>query len=86
MGQLAVDGAEFWVAEESTLNKNFSPVTLGGCSVRMLVLCDDSAAMVDTAVAAGATVVVPVAEAYGWLIGRIVDPFGHHWEIGKRLD
>jgi PhnB protein len=26
-----------------------------------------------------------VQEAHGWHIGRIVDPFGHHWEIGRRL-
>jgi PhnB protein len=24
-------------------------------------------------------------EAYGWRIGRVRDPFGHHWEIGKPL-
>ena len=32
-----------------------------------------------------ATVVVPVGNQYGWRLGRIVDPFGHHWEIGKPL-
>jgi PhnB protein len=26
-----------------------------------------------------------VREAHGWLFGRIEDPFGHHWEIGKPL-
>jgi PhnB protein len=31
-------------------------------------------------------VVVPVEDKeYGWRVGRIVDPFGHHWEIGKPL-
>jgi PhnB protein len=29
--------------------------------------------------------VLPVAKRHGWLIGRVVDPFGHHWEIGKPL-
>jgi PhnB protein len=38
------------------------------------------------AVKAGATVVWPVEDQpYGWRVGRIVDPFGHHWEIGKPL-
>lgn len=37
------------------------------------------------AVAAGAEVVVAVGEAYGWRLGRVVDPFGHHWEIGHPL-
>ena len=38
------------------------------------------------AVAAGARIVSPVADQpYGWRVGRIVDPYGHHWEIGKPL-
>ncbi|PYS80177.1 MAG: glyoxalase, partial [Acidobacteria bacterium] len=27
----------------------------------------------------------PVADAYCRRLGPIVDPFGHHWEIGKPL-
>jgi PhnB protein len=22
---------------------------------------------------------------YGWRLGRVLDPFGHHWEIGRPL-
>lgn len=83
VGQLAVNGAEFWVAEESPEHLNFSPESLGGCSVRMLLLVEDPQAMQARAVKAGATEVVPVAEAYGWRLGRVRDPFGHHWEIGR---
>ncbi len=65
---------------------NFSPDTLGGGSVRMIMVVDNPDAAFDRAVAAGAKVVWPVADqSYGWRIGRIVDPFGHHWEIGKPL-
>ena len=85
VGQLAVEGAEFWVAEESKPHLNFSPETLGGCSVRMLLLVEDPAAVCVQAVRAGATEVVPVADAHGWRIGRIVDPSGHHWEIARPL-
>jgi PhnB protein len=85
VGQLAVDGADFWVAEESKEHLNFSPLALGGCSVRMMLLTDNPAQMFDRAVAAGATAVVPVTDAHGWRIGRVVDPFGHHWEIAKPL-
>ncbi len=85
VAQLAVDGAEFWVAEESPPHLNFSPESLGGCSVRVLLQVEDPAAMCARAVAAGATQVVPVADEYGWRLGRIVDPFGHHWEIGRPL-
>ena len=83
VGQLAVNGAEFWVAEESPEHLNFSPESLGGCSVRMLLLVEDPHAMQAQAVNAGATEVLPVSEAYGWRLGRVRDPFGHHWEIGR---
>jgi len=85
VGQLAVSGAPFWVAEESPEHLNFSPESLGGCSVRMLLIVEDPAAACAQAVAAGATQVVPVADAHGWRIGRILDPFGHHWEIARQL-
>jgi PhnB protein len=84
--QLSVDGAEFWVADESPEHFNFSPESLDGGSVRMLLKVADPDRMFANAVAAGATVVADVTEQeYGWLLGRIVDPFGHHWEIGRPL-
>jgi PhnB protein len=85
VGQLSVNGSEFWVAEESPQHLNFSPESLGGCSVRMLLIVDDPAAVCARAVAAGAKQIVPVADKYGWRLGRIVDPLGHQWEIGKPL-
>jgi PhnB protein len=85
VARLSVSGAEFWVADESPAHLNFSPETLGGCSVRMLLVVEDPDAICAQAVAAGATQVSPVGDAHGWRVGRIVDPFGHHWEIGKEL-
>ena len=85
VARLSVEEAEFWVADESPENLNFSPETLGGGTVRMVMIVEDPDAAFDRAVAAGATVVWPVANRYGWRLGRIADPFGHHWEIGKPL-
>jgi len=85
VAQLSVSGAEFWVAEESPQHLNFSPESLGGCSVRMLLIVEDPAAVCAQAVAAGATEIAPVADAHGWRLGRIVDPMGHHWEIGRKV-
>jgi len=82
---LSVGSAEFWVADESPQHFNFSPESLGGGSVRMLLITKDPSATFERAVAAGATVVSPVDEQHGWRVGRVVDPFGHHWEIGKPL-
>jgi PhnB protein len=83
VAQLSVDSAEFWVADESPPHLNFSPESLGGGSVRMLLITEDPDAAFAQAVAAGATVMAPVGNQHGWRVGRVVDPFGHHWEIGK---
>jgi PhnB protein len=85
VAQLTASGAEFWVADESPEHLNFSPESLGGCSVRLLLIVEDPEAVCKRAVAAGAMQVVPVGEGHGWRLGRIVDPFGHHWEVGKQL-
>jgi len=85
VARLSVDGAEFWLADESPEHSNFSPESLGGATVRMILTVDDPDVAFDRAVTAGATVIHPVSNDYGWRLGRIVDPFGHHWEIGKPL-
>jgi len=83
VAQLAIGAATFWVADESPEHGNFSPESVGGGTVKMLLVVDDPQALVAQALAAGATQVYAVAEEHGWLLGRIEDPFGHHWEIGK---
>lgn len=85
VARLSVDGAEFWVADESPAHLNFSPESLGGGSIRLVLTVDDPDAAFERALRAGATVVWPVNEQHGWRVGRVVDPFGHHWEIGKPL-
>src|SRR5436190_20246592 len=85
VARLAVNGAEFWVADESPEHHNFSPETLGGGTVRMVMIVDDPDAAFARAVAAGANVVTPMDNQYGWRLGRVADPYGHHWEIGKEL-
>lgn len=87
VARLSVGGAEFWLADESPEHSNFSPESLSGSSVRMVMTVEDPDAAFKRAVAAGATVVSPVNDQpYGWRVGRILDPFGHHWEIGKPLE
>jgi PhnB protein len=85
VARLSVEGAEFWLADESPEHGNFSPETLGGGTVRMILTVPDPDAMFAKALSAGAQSVVPVKEDYGWRLGRVVDPFGHHWEIGHPL-
>jgi PhnB protein len=86
VARLAIDGAEFWVSDESPAHGNFSPETLHGGTVRMVLTVDDPAIVFAGAVAAGATPIHPVTHQHGFLMGRLADPFGHHWEIVKPLE
>src|SRR5579864_6911024 len=83
VARLSVGGAEFWLGDESPEHGNFSPETLGGGSVRMILTVSDPDAVFAQALTAGASQVSPVSEGHGWRVGRVVDPYGHHWEIGR---
>jgi PhnB protein len=86
VAKLSVDGAEFWLSDESPEHGNFSPESLGGSSVRIILTVADPDGVFLQACAAGAKEVFPVGEEHGWRLGRVVDPFGHHWEIGRPLE
>jgi PhnB protein len=60
---------------------NFSPESLGGATVPMLLVVDDLDSVVERAVAAGATEAHPVTEEHRWAPGTDQGPFGHHWQI-----
>lgn len=85
VARLSVAGAEFWLGDESPQHQNFSPESLGGGTVRLVLSVADPDASFKRAVQAGAKEVVPVQDMHGWRVGRVVDPFGHHWEIAREL-
>jgi PhnB protein len=78
VAQLLIDQADFWFSEDTDASSASGPI-------RMLLTVDDPRSVFSQALAAGATEIAPVAESFGWLVGRLADPFGHHWEIGKPL-
>ena len=80
VAKLAVDGAEFWIADGP------EPEPLGGNSIRMILMVDDPDLVFDRAIKAGATEVFPVNDSHGWRIGRLIDPFGLHWEVGREVN
>lgn len=82
VAQLGVGEAAFWIAPISATMKRLSPRAIDGATGRTLLVVDDPATVVRRAVAAGATESSPVADEHGWRLGRIIDPFGHEWEIG----
>jgi PhnB protein len=81
VAQLAIDGAPFWVT--SAGEGRPSPRSNGAATGRVLLETDDPAALLQRAVQAGASELAPVSEEHGWLLGRILDPYGHEWEIGR---
>lgn len=85
VARLSIDGAEFWLSDESPEHYNFSPESLGGITIRIILTVADPDAVFARAIKAGAKEVYPVSEEHDWRIGRVVDPFGHHWEIGRPL-
>jgi len=85
VARLSVDGAEFWVADESPEHFNFSPQSLAGSTVRIILTVSDPDSMFKRALTAGASQVYAVSEGHGWRVGRVVDPYGHHWEIGREI-
>jgi len=81
VAQLSLGQARFWLQRDV----DSSPAALGGISVRMVVIVDDPDAHFARAVAGGATQVASMHNAHGWRTGRVVDPFGHHWEFATPL-
>jgi PhnB protein len=85
VAQLAVDGAAFWVGSADQGRKRFSPRAIDGATSRTLLVVSDPDAVFERAVSAGASPASELADEHGWRLGRIIDPFGHEWEIGKPL-
>ena len=83
VARLSVAGAEFWVGDESPEHFNFSPQSVSGSTVRIILSVADPDEVQARAVEAGASEVYPVARRHGWRLGRIADPYGHQWEIGR---
>jgi PhnB protein len=83
---LEIAGHRLGVATEAPELGTPSPETIGATTVRVSLHVDDPDSAHAQAVAAGATEMFPVTDQpYGMRQGRVVDPFGHHWLIGKRL-
>lgn len=83
--QLAIGEAAFWVSAADPDVGRFSPQAVRGATGRVLLVVDDPDAVVGSAVTAGAVLVAAVSDEHGWRLGRITDPFGHEWEIGRPL-
>lgn len=85
VAQLAVGNAAFWVSAGGADGPRFSPQVIGGATGRTLLVADDPDALFAQAIGAGAIAAAEIVDEHGWRLGRIFDPFGHEWEIGRPL-
>jgi len=83
IARLSVRGAEFWVSEGGVLDNESENV--GGHTIRMILTVADPELIFADALNAGAKEVFPIGVDHGWKLGRLVDPFGLHWEIGHMV-
>jgi PhnB protein len=81
VAQLSVGGAVFWVQNDA----DASPDGRAAGSVRLILSVDDPDSVFERAIAAGAAIKAGMHEEHGWRTGRVIDPFGHDWEMSKQL-
>lgn len=81
-GSISINGGMVMLVDENVGMGMAGPKHLGGTSVTFHLSVDDADAAIAKAVAAGARVIMPVAEQFwGDRYGVIEDPFGHRWSI-----
>jgi PhnB protein len=84
VAELSINGARFFVADESSDDPTTDRPK--NVPIRMGLIVANPDAFAASAIAAGATEVYPVADQdYGYRLGHIIDPYGHHWEICRPL-
>lgn len=85
--EMKLGKAIFMLADEHPDFLAFSPKTLKGTSLGLVVYVEDVDAVFHRAVAAGATVERPLADQfYGDRSGTVVDPFGHKWTFSTHTE
>jgi PhnB protein len=84
--ELLLGDSRFFVVDEFP-GSMASPASLGGTSITLHLYVQDVDALFGRAVAAGATVLMPVADQFlGDRYGILKDPFGHRWSIASRIE
>lgn len=84
--QLRIGDSPLMLAEEMPACNSFGPRSLKGTPVTIHLYVKDADATHAAAVAAGATVRMPVSEQFwGDRYGVVEDPFGHQWSIATKV-
>lgn len=85
-GCIRINGSSVMLADEFVEHGSLSPQSLKGSPVTVHLYVNDADACFERAVAAGARVIMPVADMFwGDRYGVLEDPFGHRWSIATHL-
>lgn len=85
--EMDLGGCRLMLADEVERYGSQSPQSLGGSPCCLHVYVEDTDAVVNAAVDAGAKLLIPVSEQfYGDRTGRFEDPFGHVWIVATRVE
>jgi uncharacterized glyoxalase superfamily protein PhnB len=83
---IRIGDSNVMLADESPKCGALGPKSLNGSPVTIHLAVEDVDAVVERAVAAGATVIVPVQDMFwGDRYGVLQDPFGHNWSVATRV-
>lgn len=85
VAELVIEGAIFHVHEVTSTNF-ISPSKTNACTCCIGLFVPDVDTVINKAVAAGAIEISPAQDYdYGYRQGTIKDPFGHFWQIQKKI-
>ena len=85
--ELVIGDSRIMLADEHPEMDARGPKSMGGSPVTLHLYVDDADAVVARALAAGATLIRPVADQfYGDRLGGVSDPFGHTWWLATRKE
>lgn len=79
VAKMTLAGSQFWVSGGGPACPDINN------NIRMIVNVSNPEEYLERAVGAGAKLIFPVQLDHGWRSGKVMDPFGHHWEFGQEL-
>lgn len=83
---IVIGNAPIFLVDEYPEWDSLGPLARKGTSVTLHLTVSDADAAAAKAVAAGATLTMPVADMFwGDRYGIVTDPFGHRWSIAHKI-
>ncbi|QDV49509.1 VOC family protein [Gimesia fumaroli] len=83
---LQIGDSQIMLTEENENCGSRGPKTLQGSPVTLHLQVEDADAMIEQAVAAGVTLLMPATDMFwGDRYGQVEDPFGHRWAVATHV-